>query len=98
MQFKQFKIKPVNGRGGNVYNTLLLFNQITQTGENERTTSVGYVLFDSAIIPQGVQLSVNDLNGEKNAVIFKNLADDQLGYASVQALAIEKLNVELEAE
>jgi hypothetical protein len=98
MQFKQFKIKAVKGRGDAIYNAMLLFNQITETGENERTTSVSYVLFDSSKLPQGMQLSVNDLAGERNAVSFKNLADDQLGYASVQALAIEKLNVELEAE
>ncbi len=98
MQFKQFKIKPVSGRGDNVYNTLLLFSQITETGETERTTSVSYVLYDSSKLPQGMQISVNDLAGERNAVSFKNLADDQLGYASVQALAIEKLNVVLEFE
>lgn len=98
MQFKQFKIKAVKGRGDAIYNAMLLFNQITETGENERTTSVSYVLFDSSKIPQGMQLSVNDLAGERNAVTFKNLEDVQLNYTAVKWFVLEKLNVELEAE
>ncbi len=77
----------------NEYDSLILADQVTITGEHERKTMVDYVLFDSSTIVGQQQVQVEHLKGAKDTVVINNPAT--VDYADIKKMVLKRLGVEV---